>query len=99
MEERRGMTDDTLHPGMFPEAFRDVAHLEDFMSTPTAEVVADLAALEGDIIILGVAGKIGVTLARMAKAARACALTRHDIDAQAEVLARLFAQRPRTQPD
>lgn len=39
------------------------------------------------------------TLARMAKTARACALTRHDIDAQASVLARLFAQRPRTQPD
>ncbi len=60
---------DTLHPGMFPEAFRDVAHLEEFMSTPSAEVVADLAAVEGDILILGVAGKIGVTLARMAKRA------------------------------
>lgn len=60
---------DTLHAGMFPEAFRDVAHLEEFMSTPTPEVVADLAAVEGDIIILGVAGKIGVTLARMARRA------------------------------
>jgi nucleoside-diphosphate-sugar epimerase len=60
---------DVLHHGMFPEAFRDVDHLEDFMSTPTPEVVADLNALDGDIIILGVAGKIGVTLARMAKRA------------------------------
>ena len=58
-----------LHPAMFPEAFRDVEHLEDFMSTPTREVVEDLAAVEGDILILGVAGKIGVTLARMAKRA------------------------------
>ncbi len=60
---------ETLHQGMFPETFRDVAHLEEFMSTPTPEVVADLNALDGDIIFLGVAGKIGVTLARMAKRA------------------------------
>ena len=58
-----------LHPRMFPDHFRDVEHLEDFMSTPTAEVVEDLNSLDGDIIILGVGGKIGVTLARMAKRA------------------------------
>lgn len=58
-----------LHPGMFPEAFRDVDHLEDFMSTPTQELVDDLAQVEGDIIILGVAGKMGMTLARLVKRA------------------------------
>lgn len=56
-----------LHPRMFPEYFRDVEHLEAFMSTPTLEVVEDLEQVEGDIIILGVAGKVGVCLARMIK--------------------------------
>ena len=36
---------------------------------PTQAVVDDLNALDGDIIILGAAGKIGVTMARMAKKA------------------------------
>ena len=56
-----------LDPSMFPEAFRDVEHLEEFMSTPTRELVDDLGRLEGDVIILGVAGKMGVTLARAIK--------------------------------
>ena len=61
------MSAETLHPRMFPEFFRDDAHLEDFMSIPTQEVIDDLQKVEGDIMILGVAGKVGVTLARMAK--------------------------------
>ncbi|MEO0385458.1 MAG: NAD(P)-dependent oxidoreductase [Pseudomonadota bacterium] len=60
---------DILTPAIFPEAFRDVEHLEDFMSIPTQGVIDDLNALDGDIIILGVGGKIGVTMARMAKKA------------------------------
>lgn len=39
------------------------------MSLPTQCVVDDLGSLDGDIIILGAAGKIGVTMARMAKRA------------------------------
>lgn len=58
-----------LHPSMFPDRFRDVTHLEEFMSTPTHELVDDLAHVEGDVIILGVAGKMGVTLARLIKRA------------------------------
>lgn len=38
-------------------------------------------------------------LGKMAKTARARALTRHDIDQEAQKLAALFNQRPRTQPD
>lgn len=68
MPESRS-TDTTLHPDMFPDHFTDVIHLEEFMSTPTPELVADLARLEGDIILLGVAGKMGVTLARVIKRA------------------------------
>jgi nucleoside-diphosphate-sugar epimerase len=52
-----------------PDAFRDVAHLEDVMTTPCAPLVAEFAALAGDLIILGVGGKIGPTLARLAKRA------------------------------
>jgi nucleoside-diphosphate-sugar epimerase len=52
-----------------PEQFRDAEHLEEVMATPTPEVVEDLARVDGDIIILGVGGKIGPTLAQMAKRA------------------------------
>jgi nucleoside-diphosphate-sugar epimerase len=54
---------------VLPDHFRDVAHLEDVMTTPAPEVVAALAKLDGDLIILGVGGKIGPTLARLAKRA------------------------------
>jgi nucleoside-diphosphate-sugar epimerase len=52
-----------------PVRFDDVAHLEDVMSTPAPELVADLNRLSGDILILGVGGKMGPTLARLAKRA------------------------------
>jgi nucleoside-diphosphate-sugar epimerase len=52
-----------------PERFTSVAHLEDFLSQPTLELAADLANVSGDILVLGVAGKMGPTLARMAKRA------------------------------
>ena len=60
---------DVLHPAMFPERFASVEHLEEFLSTPTAALMEDLQRLAGDLIILGVAGKMGVTLAMMAKRA------------------------------
>ena len=43
--------------------------LEDLLSEPTPEVVETLGRLQGDIIFLGVAGKMGPTLARMARRA------------------------------
>ena len=43
--------------------------LESYLSEPTDEVVAAIAALEGDILILGVGGKMGPTLAKQAKRA------------------------------
>jgi nucleoside-diphosphate-sugar epimerase len=52
-----------------PLEFTDEAHLEDVMSTPSPALVHSLAQLQGDILILGVAGKMGPTLARMAKRA------------------------------
>ena len=53
----------------FPEHFDDVEHLEDFMSTPTQELIDDLKQVPGDITILGAAGKMGVPLARVLKRA------------------------------
>ena len=52
-----------------PLRFASVAELEDFLSEPTPELSADLAQAPGDIIVLGVAGKMGPTLAGLAKAA------------------------------
>jgi nucleoside-diphosphate-sugar epimerase len=49
--------------------FPDVAALEDFMTRPTPQLEADLARTDGDILILGVGGKMGPTAARMAKRA------------------------------
>ena len=52
-----------------PARFESVEALEDFMSEPTPALVADLARIDGDIMVLGVGGKMGPTLARMARRA------------------------------
>ena len=49
--------------------FADIEALEERLSRPDDDVVADLAALDGDIMVLGATGKIGPTLTRMAKRA------------------------------
>jgi len=49
--------------------FADVEALEEFMTRPSRELAADLARAPGDLLILGVGGKMGPTLARMAKRA------------------------------
>jgi nucleoside-diphosphate-sugar epimerase len=50
-------------------SIRDVTQLEELLSEPTAGVVRVLSNLTGDILVLGVGGKMGPTLARMAKRA------------------------------
>jgi len=47
-------------------SIQDLEQLEEMLSEPSACAVRALAALEGDIVVLGVAGKMGPTLARMA---------------------------------
>lgn len=54
---------------VLPARFETVEDLEDFMTRPDEALIADLARVDGDILILGVAGKMGPTLARMAKRA------------------------------
>lgn len=58
-----------IDPMTFPETFRDEAELEEVMTRPSPALVADLAEAPGDIVILGVGGKMGPTLARLAKRA------------------------------
>lgn len=48
---------------------KDVDELEDLLSRPDNDVVADLSRLDGDILVLGASGKMGPTLARMARRA------------------------------
>jgi nucleoside-diphosphate-sugar epimerase len=54
---------------VMPNSIQDVDQLEEILSEPTAGLVETLAGLDGDIAVLGVAGKMGPTLARMAKRA------------------------------
>jgi nucleoside-diphosphate-sugar epimerase len=56
-------------PDALPDLFRDVDHLEDVMTSPSSALVSDMKRIPGDLIILGVGGKIGPTLARLAKRA------------------------------
>jgi hypothetical protein len=59
-----------LNMNEYPEKIADVEQLEEMLSRPEPEVVELFSRLDGDIIFLGVAGKIGISLAQMAK--RAC---------------------------
>ncbi|MFZ1908368.1 MAG: NAD(P)-dependent oxidoreductase [Burkholderiales bacterium] len=53
---------------ILPPNFPGVGELEDFMTRPTPELEHDLAAVD-EILVLGVGGKMGPTLARMARRA------------------------------
>jgi nucleoside-diphosphate-sugar epimerase len=52
-----------------PRSIADVDALEERLSRPDDDLVADLALVDGDILVLGAGGKMGPTLARMAKRA------------------------------
>jgi nucleoside-diphosphate-sugar epimerase len=52
-----------------PDIIADLEQLDELLSRPTAAVVHALSRVEGDIVVLGVAGKMGPTLARMARRA------------------------------
>src|SRR6202044_2192075 len=61
----------------------NVAALEEHLSRPTAADAAAISALHGDLLILGVGGKMGPSLARLARRAVDRAGTRHRIIAVA----------------
>jgi nucleoside-diphosphate-sugar epimerase len=52
-----------------PTAISDVRHLDDLLSEPPDSLVDVMRRLDGDILVLGVAGKMGPSLARMARRA------------------------------
>ena len=56
-----------LDDALLPSRFDNADELDDFLSRPSRALASDLAAVDGDIIVLGVAGKMGPTLARLAR--------------------------------
>ena len=48
---------------------QSVTELEEILSKPTAALVSMMSRLEGDLVLLGVGGKMGPTMARMARRA------------------------------
>lgn len=50
-----------------PERFDSEQALDDYLATPSRELVVDMAKLDGDLLILGAGGKMGPTLARLAR--------------------------------
>src|SRR3982750_739522 len=52
-----------------PETIVDITALDDLLCRPSQALIDDLRKVDGDIMILGVAGKMGPTLAGLAKAA------------------------------
>ena len=75
-----------------PDRFESIEHLKDVMTTPSAALVAALERVPGDIIVLGAGGKMGPTLARLAKRAapakRVVAVARFSETGVRELLAR-----------
>src|SRR5215831_9687849 len=52
-----------------PKTIAGVAALDELLCRPSQALIDDLKTIDGDIMILGVAGKMGPTLAGLAKAA------------------------------
>src|SRR5438552_9453503 len=51
------------------DRIRDVKHLDELLSEPSEAAIEALSRQAGDLILLGVGGKMGPTLARMARRA------------------------------
>lgn len=52
-----------------PDRIESVEALDDLLCRPTRELIDDLRTVPGDILVLGVGGKMGLSLAGLAKAA------------------------------
>jgi nucleoside-diphosphate-sugar epimerase len=52
-----------------PKTIDDIAALDELLCRPSQALIDDLDKVDGDIMVLGVAGKMGPTLAGLAKAA------------------------------
>jgi len=58
-----------LTPNNLPNTIGDIADLDDLLCRPSQALIDDLRKVDGDIMVLGVGGKMGPTLAGLAKAA------------------------------
>jgi nucleoside-diphosphate-sugar epimerase len=56
-----------LDDAPLPSRFGGPDDLDEFLSRPSKALAADLARIDGDIMVLGVGGKMGPTLARLAR--------------------------------
>jgi nucleoside-diphosphate-sugar epimerase len=56
-----------LDPATLPRRFATPEELDAFLARPSQALIADLAELEGDIMVLGAGGKMGPTLALLAR--------------------------------
>jgi hypothetical protein len=63
--------DTTVAPDadILPNRFDDEDHLEEFMTAPSPALKAALREVPGDLMVLGIGGKMGPTLARLARRA------------------------------
>lgn len=86
------------------QGFASEAELEEALGTPSAGLIADLATGKGDLVILGAGGKMGPTLAMLARRGLDAAGRRGDTVyavsrfGDAEVRARLEAANVRVIP-
>ena len=62
-----------------PASIQSVEQLDELLSEPTPGVIDTLGRLEGDLLLLGVGGKMGPTLARMAARASEAAGTKRRV--------------------
>lgn len=62
-----------------PATIRDEAHLDELLSAPTERVIETLRQCDGDFLVLGAAGKMGKTLARMIRRALDALGRRHRV--------------------
>src|SRR5262249_15979089 len=62
-----------------PDRIESVEQLEDLLSEPTPGTVEAMSGLDGDVLWVGVGGKMGPSLARMARRATELACARRRI--------------------
>src|SRR3954469_7838121 len=62
-----------------PDRIESTQVLEDLLSTPTPGVIETMKRIDGDVIVLGAAGKMGPTLTAMVKRASDAAGTRRRV--------------------
>lgn len=56
-----------LDSSFLPAGFGGVEELDEFIARPSQALIDDMARLDGDIMILGASGKMGPSLARLAR--------------------------------